>query len=1226
MAAKPLELPAYIQARYEEQGVFSKLKNDAANATSVVRREFDELSSSITKSFEQMKRGGGLSLDLGTDEMRRALQLQQARAAAAEEYANAARRAAAADGGRSRELQLAAAAADAMAQKEREAAAAAAVHADVIGRVTAELSREASGTESSIAAYRRLAGANDNVTRSAGSHRMAMIGVGQQLQDSVVQLQMGTSALTVFAQQGSQAAYQLAGMGGKVGAVASVLAGPWGAAIFAGTTLLGPLISGLFKTSEALDDVKFASDGVTTAQGILGAVLDISTGKLTTQRSALLALAEAQILVNKVQAQQRAMEARQAVQAIQDRPLQAEGGGLGGGFSVGRRPLDARDAISRDVLAGTLDAKTAIERLDNLRKAGRLTGDEFNQAAAAVANFNVELANIESFEKADALLNGRGGRDLLKPAKATKPKVDHTAEQASREAERLATFGKQASESIARLNSQFDEQPRLIDQATQATRQLDATIAELQQRKPPGFEQMIADAEHAKATVQDALVRPYRELAKDTERRLQIQSLLARGMEDEAAAVQQIWQFEDRVGNLTDDQRASVRALVIEEQRRTRELQAQQALFEAQIDVLDQAKRSLTDMLSGRGGNPLKEIGQSLKDLQGKRLFQSLFGSTFRQIEDELRGQSPLDRESQALADKMLLAERATTSLTDAFDFGARAIRNAASNIGAANDNGPSAAALAAFSYLNPPKAPSLADADKQKLGTAGRAMHAEIEQRSITSLAMSIGRATADPITAALDKMLGTTFFQNMSGILAGVIGGQAVGGTTGAVLGGLRGAVFDFGPDLVGKGKTEDLLAGFDKAMAGAQIGTQAAGIMKMLGIKTSTTGAQLGGAAGGLGGPVWAVVGSIAGGLIGGLFKKTDKGYAHGTIDGSGELDYLFAKRHGKGRTGAARTLVEGLYDGLTALSEQLGGGLAHNFSLGSIGTYKKKYVYDPTPGNDADRQMFDTAEEAIKAGIIDAISRGVLTGIRASTKNILSAGKDLDAAVQDALDWENAFRELKSYKDPVGAAIDDLDKQFQHLIDISKDAGASQAEMAQLEELYGIKREEIIKETNERILGSLKGLFDDLTMGDSGLSLRDREAAALAKYQPLAQRVAAGDTTAYDDYAEAARALLDIDRQMYGSQQQYFDRLNEITNLTKTRIDAESNISSIAQNRDNPFDSTGAVNTSINTQTDVLSSHLDAVNQNLGRVLSTLNLMAANGSSASVAARLAFANSF
>ena len=255
-----------------------------------------------------------------------------------------------------------------------------------------------------------------------GQRRASMVMLGQQIGDVGMQMQMGTSMAMIFAQQAGQTGYALAGMGGKLGAVGGFLAGPWGAALTVGISMLGMFISKLGDTEAGLDKVKFSSNAMGEAQGILGNIMDITTGKINTQVPALLALARAQLLVARIQAQSRQAEARSSVEGIQDRGFQVSGG-MGGGFSVGRRPTDARDFISQEVLGGRMNANDAVQRLDNLRRAGRLTPDEFTAAASAVANFAVEAENIKVFDSAEQLLNGTGGRNVLRPARATRTRT-----------------------------------------------------------------------------------------------------------------------------------------------------------------------------------------------------------------------------------------------------------------------------------------------------------------------------------------------------------------------------------------------------------------------------------------------------------------------------------------------------------------------------------------------------------------------------------------------------------------------------------------------------------------------------------------------------------------------------------------------------------------------------------------------------------------------------------
>lgn len=200
---------------------------------------------------------------------------------------------------------------------------------------------------------------------------------------------------------------------------------------------------------------------------------------------------------------------------------------------------------------------------------------------------------------------------------------------------------------------------------------------------------------------------------------------------------------------------------------------------------------------------------------------------------------------------------------------------------------------------------------------------------------------------------------------------------------------------------------------------------------------------------------------------------------------------------------------------------------------------------------------TAEGQFVAAVEDMMNR------------LLQAGDDIERAIQDVLDFRSVFTRLRAYKDPVGAALDELDTEFTRLTDLFTRAGASAEEFAQLEELYGIERAQAIEEASNRVVGSLRSLLQHLTIGDSGLSLRDRQANALAEYQTLETRVKAGDVTAFDKYAESAQALLDIERQLFGSQSGYFDRYSAVTSTASNALTEQERLTQATINRDSPF---------------------------------------------------------
>lgn len=1270
---RPTELPAYIQMKYEENGVFNRMASDvsaaggemsramgaslttiqrnATNVASVTRTELsrafgqaaDEAEQQFTGTYERLSkqisaglarpRNAGGSLDFDIEELKRESQAQEARARAADDVAAAVRRAAEAEGDYSQQARLTIAAAQALAVEEREAAAAARDHAAAMEQIQRELNMTASGTNAIIGSNRKLAGANDNV-------RYATMGATQQLQDMAVSIYGGQRAGTVMAQQLPQLAFALSGLAGsantthdRIGRFATFMSGPWGLAIGLGVGVLATLTAELWETEKAAKAAEIGSSGLSDAQSVLGDMFNLTSGKIEHQNELLVMNARLTALNLRSEAMQQRQNAKDAFGNFGQGSLglswmQKGAGALGlPVYATGSldREREVRGVLG-DLQGGKITREEALTKSEKLDFSGlAITKEEFQQAL-------IDDVSAEFKDRTAALIDQSLDSGTLASGlrRDTKPKKDNSADKAAREAERLRKFGESADEAITRLNEKFDQSPKLIDQVAQATRQLDDIMADLEKRKPIGFAKMIEEAKATKDVVVDSLLRPIEEMEDASRRRLEVQDLLAQGRDAESAALQNVWSIEDKLGS-EEELRAKVQDLITQgrkeeaaafeqllakypdmkrraaelaevEAQRTREAERQRVLFDAQLDVINTARSSLTDLLSGRDGDFLGSIKQSLKDLQGARLADQLFGDAFAEIEDQLRQHTPLGKATSRLT------ESVDTSAVRLDDF-ASAVEDATKRIGAAG--------------LDDAVAASRIDGNVVTVaGTRGTGKtEVDISKLSVVELAMKISGAMVDPFQQSLNDALGTKFGQLLGGTVKNAIAGVMTGGAAGGIIGGLKGIV-DEGKLFGGVGGK--LSGRLGDGMDGAAMGSQAAGIMKGLGLKTRTTGAQIGGAIGGLTGiPGGDIIGSIAGGLLGGLFKTNRTANAVLT---NGESYTQGGKDSGNYETAAG--LGDSVLGNLNSIVDKLGGSIG-SFMV-SIGTRGDEYRVNPNGTSlklDKGAISFgDDAEAAIAFAVKNAIEDGALKGMRASTLNIIKAGDDLEAALQDALDWENVFKELKSYKDPLGAAMDDLDREFQRYIELAKTAGASSQEMADLQELYGIKQAEAVEEYKDRILGSLQGLYDGLTTGDNGLSLRDRRAAALGNYDDLAARVSAGDTTAYDDYASAAQTLLDIERELYGSQQAYFDRLAEVTDLTKGRIDAESNVVSIAENRDSPFDAAGAVNKSIQSQTDALTTRLDAVNSNIGTLIGLFGQVAGSGNSTSSLQRIAFGGNF
>ncbi|WP_126174361.1 hypothetical protein [Altericroceibacterium xinjiangense] len=497
--------------------------------------------------------------------------------------------------------------------------------------------------------------------------------------------------------------------------------------------------------------------------------------------------------------------------------------------------------------------------------------------------------------------------------------------------------------------------------------------------------------------------------------------------------------------------------------------------------------------------------------------------------------------------------------------------------------------------------------------------------------------RQEAQLLAQDLDRLVGAMGnLGGVGGILGDVMGfttGGAVPGPLGALLGTVTGTRTNDEGDVIARTLGDELRDVFGitgvfgetmtHAMKGAGIGSLAAASLFGEQSATGQAGSAIGGALGqaggealtkGLtgflgsaGGPIGAIAGGLIGGVLGGVLGGGSK-TARANVTGMGKSSVAGAD---DGNYGVASGLGSSVQEALRKLADQLDADIG-SFQV-AIGTRGGDFRVNPNGTslkikNGAVNFGEDQAA-AIAYALGNAVADGAIKGLKASEQRLLKANSDIEAALQDVLDFRSVFDRLKALKDPVGSALDDLDDEFEHLQDIFKQAGASTAEWADLEELYWLERDAIIKDATERSLGSLRDLMSDLTVGNSALSLRDRKDLAEAEYNPLAERVAAGDATAYDDFAEAARTLLDIERQLSGSQGSYFELLDEVKGLTTTALSEGTGLD--LDGRDSPFGDRPAANDnravadSVDQLRDEIANgtnaHLEAVNRNLGRLI-------------------------
>lgn len=264
-----------------------------------------------------------------------------------------------------------------------------------------------------------------------------------------------------------------------------------------------------------------------------------------------------------------------------------------------------------------------------------------------------------------------------------------------------------------------------------------------------------------------------------------------------------------------------------------------------------------------------------------------------------------------------------------------------------------------------------------------------------------------------------------------------------------------------------------------------------------KSAKTGAMIGALTGYT--PLGMLAGALIGGLIGSAFKKTKKGSA--TL-GQGEfgIDVVGTAGNSTSRKSAASSIANDLGGAIESIANAFGSSATGSFAT-SIGIRNKKYVVDPTgQGRTKGPGVLNFGkdeEAAIKAAILDAIKDGAIVGMSEAVKRLLTNGGDLERQLAKAQKWQGAMDEIAQMADPVAFALKKVTLQFEELNRIAGEAGASTAELADLEKLLGIKREEAAR-------SALDSIRDSYTLETKILQMlgKDEQAVAAGRVMELA----------------------------------------------------------------------------------------------------------------------------
>lgn len=325
--------------------------------------------------------------------------------------------------------------------------------------------------------------------------------------------------------------------------------------------------------------------------------------------------------------------------------------------------------------------------------------------------------------------------------------------------------------------------------------------------------------------------------------------------------------------------------------------------------------------------------------------------------------------------------------------------------------------------------------------------------------------------------------------------------------------------------------------KAFGGAAVGTATSGVMKSLGIKTSQTGAQIGGAVGSfLPIPGGEIIGSVVGGIIGGMFKKTKWGAVDLTsVDG-------FSTRGNSGKAkDAANEAASSFQGGLQAIADALGADIG-SFGV-TLGQRHGDWRVNTNAGGSLKKkkgavEFDDDAEGAIKYAIRDAIRDGALLGISAFSQRVLKGNTDLDKALDLATKYEQVLDALGADANGITAAAESFAETFETLATEMRKVGATAEELANVEKLYGMEREKALKSLLDPLLDYQKGLSGE----GSGVTALDRFNASKLEYEQAKSDFATGKID-QNTFTAAGQELFGLARDIFGTATSEFQSIRQ-----------------------------------------------------------------------------------
>src|SRR5690606_23491896 len=139
---------------------------------------------------------------------------------------------------------------------------------------------------------------------------------------------------------------------------------------------------------------------------------------------------------------------------------------------------------------------------------------------------------------------------------------------------------------------------------------------DIQRKKPLNMQQLLDDAERARAVIEDGINKPFREYLKNERESQAIQSLIAEGRYVEADALRDALQLQRVKGRLTYEELTAINQNAVTRERIARAMEDERRQISLYVSAVGDAQRTfeqfLSQMQSGKIGNSFKDLGKNL--------------------------------------------------------------------------------------------------------------------------------------------------------------------------------------------------------------------------------------------------------------------------------------------------------------------------------------------------------------------------------------------------------------------------------------------------------------------------------------------------------------------------------------------------------------------------------------------------------------------------------------